>query len=390
MKKHRRIWGMVGLGLLVLLTASALSARTQIRVKDPAAVSRIEPAANGEIVQDKLAVGTVFTVERKTGEWFEVKYRSAIGVLLTGYIHESMVEEVKAEPEKKEPTAEPAPVALESYASGPIPGFELFVFGGLGMPQVKGVANYFDEWSGILYDVTENADINTKSQSSAFFGGGFNYFFSPNIGVGLNVGYLKSKLTTNSAFTYEYGSYTKTADWTGTDNSFTSIPVSLDLIGRFGSSLLQGYILAGPTIFMNDAIIDAAIGYGYSFLYYSYPYLYEFYDAVQIPMDAYDMKGGSGKTSWTGIGGNAGAGATFMISPSVGLNLEARYFFCPKREFDWTLITGTYPGLFVTSPSTTVQITSTTIDAIFNGNHLSTITINPSFFQITAGVKIKL
>jgi hypothetical protein len=88
---------MAGLGLLVLLLAAgALSAQTKIRVKDPNAVIRIEPADKGEIVQDKLAVGTVFTVERKSGDWYEIKYRSAIGVLLSGFIHKSQVEDADA------------------------------------------------------------------------------------------------------------------------------------------------------------------------------------------------------------------------------------------------------------------------------------------------------
>lgn len=394
MRQHRNMWGKAGLALLVLLVAaSALSAQTKVRVKDPAAVIRIEPAANGEIVQDKVAVGTEFTVERKTGDWYEIKYRSAIGVLLSGFIHQSQVEEIKAEApvQKTEPEPVQKPIDREGAAAPELgPGLEISVFGGLGMPQVKGTANYHDQWSGNFYAVTENADISTTSKSSAFFGAGLNYFFSANIGLGLNVGYLKSGLTTASAYTFSYSSVSKSANWAGTDNSFSSIPVSLDLIARFGGSKMQGYVQAGPTLFMNDAKIDSAIGWGYNYLVYSYPYYYEYYDAVQIPMNAYDLKGGTGKTSWTGIGGNIGAGATFMLSPSFGLNIEARYFICPEREFDWTLVPGKYTGLFVTNPTTTVTVDSAVIDPIFSGSHLTTIKINPSFFQITAGVKIKL
>jgi hypothetical protein len=282
---------------------------------------RIEPADRGEIVQDKLAVGTVYTVECKTGDWYEIKYRSAIGVLLSGFIHKSQVEEVDAEaPVQKN---EPEPVQKTDVREGSVApelerGLELSLSGGLGMPQVKGSANYHDQWSGIVYDVTENTDISTKSKSSAFFGAGLNYFFFANFGVGLNVGYLKSGLTTASVFTFSYGTLWTSANWTGTDNSFFSIPVSLDLIARFGGGKMQGYVQAGPTFFMNDAKIDSAIGLGYRYLIYISPYYYEFYDAAKIPMNAYDLKGGAGKTSWTGIGGNIGADATFMLSPSFG------------------------------------------------------------------------
>jgi len=394
MKRNRSVLGLAALGLLVLLlTAGTLSAQTKIRVKDPNAVIRIEPADKGEIVQDKLAVGAVYTVESKTGDWYEIKYRSAIGVLLSGFIHKSQVEEMGAEAPVQRTQTEPVQKTSyqeESSDSELRPGLELSLFGGLGMPQVNGTANYNDQWNGILYSVTENAAISTKSKTSAFFGAGLNYFFSANFGVGLNVGYLKSGLTTASAFSFAYSSVTKSADWTGTDNSFSSIPISLDLIARFGNAKMQAYVQGGPTIFMNDAKIDSAIGWGYSYLVSINSLLYEFYDAVQIPMTTYDLKGGSGKTSWTGIGGNIGAGATFMLGPSFGLNLEARYFICSEREFSWTLTPGTYTGLFVTSYPATVTVDSSVIDPIFNGNKLSTIKINPSFFQITAGLKIKL
>ncbi len=391
MNRYRSVLGTAGLTLLVLLlAASALSAQTKIRVKDPNAVIRIEPSDKGEIVQDKLAVGTIYPVESKTGDWYEIKYRSAIGVLLSGFINKSQVEEVTEETpvQKTEPLPRTAPEENAAPELGP--GLEISLFGGLGLPQVKGTANYNDQWSGVLYNVNENADISTTSKNSVFFGAGLNYFFSANIGIGLNVGYLKSGLTTTSAFTFSYSTVTKTADWSGTDNSFTSIPISLDLIARFGGSKFQGYVQAGPTLFMNDATINSAIGWGYNYLIYIYPYLYEFYDAIQIPMTAYDLKGGVGKTSWTGIGGNIGAGATFMLSPSFGLNVDARYFICPEREFDWTLVPGTYTGLFVTSYPATITVDSSVIDPIFSGNHLTTIKINPSFFEITAGIKIKL
>ena len=51
---------------------------------------------------------------------------------------------------------------------------------------------------------------------------------------------------------------------------------------------------------------------------------------------------------------------------------------------------GSYPGLFVTAPSSTLTISQAAIDALIQGGHLTTIKINPSFFQVTAGIKIKL
>ncbi len=105
MFRHRHVLLKMVLGLFVIILAScAPTTQSKIRIKVAGAVIRMEPAVNGEIVQDKLAVGTVFTPMRKTGrwyDWYEVKYRSAIGVLLTGFIHESAVEKILAEAEAK-------------------------------------------------------------------------------------------------------------------------------------------------------------------------------------------------------------------------------------------------------------------------------------------------
>jgi hypothetical protein len=65
-------------------------------------------------------VGAIYDVEKKIGEWYEIKFYSKIGVLITGYIHQMFVEVVSEEavpkpkvpqkPGKREPTAKPKEV----------------------------------------------------------------------------------------------------------------------------------------------------------------------------------------------------------------------------------------------------------------------------------------
>ncbi len=395
MRQHRNMWGKAGLALLVLLlAATALSAQTKVRVKDPAAVIRIEPAANGEIVQDKVAVGTEFTVERKTGDWYEIKYRSAIGVLLSGFIHQSQVEEIKAEaPIQK---TEPAPVQQpqvreESPASELGPGMEISLFGGLGMTSVKGQTTANDRWSsyyGFFNPITENTIIDVASKSGMFFGGGLGYFFSPNLGLQLSFGYLKSDSPNTSNFTYNWtntvsgSSYSKNYPWTGT-GSLVSIPISLNFVARFGSPRMYGYVNAGGTLFLNSFEGASSLGYGdaYSYSTYIYPYIY-----YTETLDAYQVGLTIPKTSWTAFGGDIGAGFTFMVSPMFGLFVEGKYFLCAAKDLTWDIVTGTYHGLF---GNLTGTIGQSTVDYIYSKNAM-TVKINPSFFQAVAGVKIKL
>jgi Outer membrane protein beta-barrel domain len=283
-------------------------------------------------------------------------------------------------------------LASLSQAQMPEQRFELNLFGGYALTSVKGAATYGDSWNYyLLNNVSESAAIATTSKNAPFFGGGFNYFFTPNFGVGLNVGYLKSTLNTTSAFDFSWtwsslvggGTYSQTADWASNADSLTSIPVSLNLVGRFGDGPIQGFFEAGPTVYFNEAIINTAIGYGVTQVYGSTQYV----DAVELPMVGFDSK--SGKSSWTGIGANVGGGITFMFSPSFGLSLEARYFFCPEREFDWAIATGSYNGMFF-GDLTNWTMTAADIQPIFDNNLLTTIKINPSFFALQGGLKIKI
>jgi hypothetical protein len=287
-------------------------------------------------------------------------------------------------------------LALVSVSRAQVPEqrFELNLFGGYALTSVKGAATYSDSWSYYWLDnVSESAAIATTSKNAPFFGGGINYFFTPNFGLGINVGYMKSTLTTTSAFDFSWtwsslvggGTYSQTADWTSpTTDSLTSIPISLNLVGRFGTGgPIEGFVEAGPTIYFNEAIINTGIGYGVSAVYGDTQYV----DAVELPLSGYDLT--SGKSTWMGIGANVGGGITFMFSPSIGLSLEARYFFCPEREFDWSIGTGSYNGMFF-GDLTNQQITSDDVQYIKGNNLLTTIKINPSFFQLQAGLKIRM
>ncbi|MGD0781619.1 MAG: hypothetical protein ABSA30_02035 [Candidatus Aminicenantales bacterium] len=286
-------------------------------------------------------------------------------------------------------------MASLTWAQAPDNRFELNLFGGYALTSVKGAATYADSWSfGYLTNVDESAAIASTSKNAPFFGGGLNFFFTPNFGLGINIGYMKSTLNTTSDINFNWtwfsiSSYSKTASLASDSNSLTSIPLSLNLIGRFGNGPIQGFIEGGPTIYFNEAIVNSAIGYGVS----EFIGLTQYVDAIELPISGYDKSssqdGLSGKTTWIGFGANIGGGIAFMFSPSLGLSLEARYFFCPEREFDWNIATGSYNGMFF-GDITGWTIAPSDVNYIKSNNLLTTIKINPSFFAVQAGLKIRL
>ncbi|NQT79442.1 MAG: hypothetical protein HQ555_03490 [Candidatus Aminicenantes bacterium] len=101
--------------LLIFPTIThAQKQKIKVMVRD--ASIRIQPNIDSEIILTPL-VGSIFEVEKKIGEWYEIKFSSETGVLITGYIHELFVEveseivrprqEIIPEPVKTEPEYQP-------------------------------------------------------------------------------------------------------------------------------------------------------------------------------------------------------------------------------------------------------------------------------------------
>jgi hypothetical protein len=86
-------------------------------------------------------------------------------------------------------------------------------------------------------------------------------------------------------------------------------------------------------------------------------------------------------------GVNPGAGFGVKFSPSLALVVEARYFFCPKKDLVWMIATGTYDGIFYT---TIKGVNFDAGDAEFVAGNTTTFQVNPSFFMVAAGIKISI
>jgi opacity protein-like surface antigen len=271
-----------------------------------------------------------------------------------------------------------------------LPRFELNVYGGYGLKDVNLAGDYFFNWSSYwLTSIEESSTFTATSKGGMFFGGGLAYYFHPNIGVALNFGYFKTSIdsVTSSDLYWKwndgrnYHAYPAVLDnpleFIGTDNYFQSMPISFNIVGRFGQGSLQGYVQAGPTLFLNKAFLESEIVYG---LTYVIPNVgYQTIDGIIVPMDL--------NQSWSSFGADFGGGLTFWFSPSIGITLDARYFFSPKKDFGWNFFLGEYEGFF---GNINYDFDQTDVDGINEEGSLSMITINPSFFQFGIGIKIRL
>lgn len=271
-----------------------------------------------------------------------------------------------------------------------LPRFEVNIFGGYGLKNVDLAGDYFFKWKSYwLTDIQESSTFEATSKGGMFFGGGFAYYFHPNIGVGLSFAYFKTAVEsmTSSDLYWKwndgrnYHAYPavlkEPLEFMGTDNYFQAMPISFSLIGRFGQGRLQGYVQAGPTLFLNKAFLESEIVYGLTYVIPSWGY--QSIDGIMVPMDL--------NQSWNSFGANFAGGMTFWLSPSIGITLDARYFFSGKKEFGWDFFLGEYEGFF---GNIDYDFDDTDVDGINEEGSLSFITINPSFFQFGIGFKIRL
>lgn len=81
----------------LFLPGSVQAQKHRIKVVVANASIHIKPAADSEVISSP-ALGNVFEVEAKVGEWYEVRHRTEVGVLITGYIHEKFVGEIAETP----------------------------------------------------------------------------------------------------------------------------------------------------------------------------------------------------------------------------------------------------------------------------------------------------
>ncbi len=274
------------------------------------------------------------------------------------------------------------------------PRLELsFHYGGMSRNlDVTGGYNY--DWTGSLYGLDQLGSFSRfhiTSRSGAGLGGGLSLFFTPSLGIGFNAGYYRTSVLAMSESDMwwswinlgTYFAYDHVLDeplWMGADGDLRTIPLSLNVIVRFGGKRLQGYFSGGPTLYINRFFIDSEIVYALAYTTLIGIFYQQAVDVIRVPMKI-DQR-------WTSFGFNIGGGLTVWVVPAIGLVFDLRFFSCGPRWFDWEFVTGEYIGLF---GNLIYDFDQQDIDRIYEEGRIKPpVSIDPSFLQIGIGVKIRL
>ena len=386
--------------LLVLAwPAAAQQSLGKIKVSVENASLRDKPSLDAEILEESIPLGTIFNVEKKAGEFFEVKFQSKLGVMITGYIHEMYVEAIAAEPAAKpaEPKAEPVKVETPKTqpVSAPAPrlrsaGGSKFEIGlgyglGFGSPLPAATSSFFYEWGPwvVLDYMQEEGTFSHEMKSPSGLGFSLAYYFSGGFGLKLRVDMnFKQSLASgqsNYSMTWKWivspSTGNRTNSWAMTGDMST-MPISLDFVYKFATEgVFQPYVNAGISLFTGKFNADTTTGYGLSWIAGSTQYI----DYVAVPMQIHGASLGS-------IGFNAGLGADIFFSRNIGLFLDAAYFIGKSFDLEWTPVPGEYPTILHSGWTATLDAGNL---AIITEN-LGPLTVKTSFFKIMAGLKVGL
>jgi opacity protein-like surface antigen len=377
----RNVWSWAACGLLIFLGCclAVQAAEVKIKVVVENATIRSKPGIEGSIIEEKIPLGAVYLSSKKEGEWYEVKFRSKLGVQLTGYIHEMYIEVVKeGEPKPVPPIPVPSPErAMKNFEFGLFFGMSAGSF-------LPASSSYSDNWSyQELESVTETDTITHKlNNSPAMAGGFFTYYFRGGFGFRLSFDYnFKQTLSAgDSAFNMSWtwtegrGTYSLDKTWP-VQGDYSLLPISFNLIYKLESGgALVPYFTAGLTYFFGKANLSTSVGYGESWI--SPDQILQYVDYFIIPVKL--------EKKLDTVGGNAGAGLDVLLSPNVGLNIDAVYYLGPSSEDAWPILAGSYPA---------ATFSGVTLDLQGNGavslqNKYTKLKFKLSYFRIAGGFKI--
>lgn len=268
---------------------------------------------------------------------------------------------------------------------------EIRVLAGPSTTLVKGSSTYADVWSlGLLTKIDEQNLFFLKSDNGFSLAAFLSYYLRPGLGFEAGLGFFKSEVVDTTTFRSQYlwasGKYdTLDKTWTGT-GSLRVIPLCLNGVKRWRTGKIESSISAGPTLFWNA--FQAAGWAGFSVSEIAYVQTFNPPETTTIQsVDALPVDVAIEKYSWSALGANIGAAVVYKLSAKVGLTAGFRYYLCPKKEFAWSWLPGTYDG--VNQTITGWEFTSD--NARFAESRTGpSLKINPSILQFGLGIQLFL
>ena len=348
-----KFYGRVFVGLIIIslfiLPIFTYAQKQKIRVVVENASIRSKPSMESEVIGTS-SEGIVFEVEKKIGEWYEIKFASRVGVMITGYIHEMLVELEREVPEPERRVAPPPrkeavqPPPPPQFARRPreFKRFNIFLYALIPIYSLSETTEWSDSWSfQYLSRVNEGGKVTLDNREMGGGGVGLVFMFTKNFGIEGRLDTMGGNVWNTSSFYVDWtwsaavggGTYSEDFTYDSIEGEVDMSPISINLYARFpmGRNFIP-YVSGGLTFFIGNFVAETDMGDAASWYFMTWPYETQYVDWFTYKYWIGDPL--------NGIGGNIGAGLAMHLSRTFSINMETRYFIGPTKSFKWEIERG--------------------------------------------------
>ncbi|MFW6128840.1 MAG: OmpW family outer membrane protein [Candidatus Aminicenantaceae bacterium] len=310
--------------MLLVFSSVGFADVLKIRVAVDKANVRLKANLSSQTI-GQVSSGTVFKVKKKTGDWYLISLPpDENGFVLSGYIHNSVVEEIGAEQEKiSETVEEPVEVKREEKTNISPPPH----------PPERQTQYPPPRHKKSLPKMCFGIKGGYAMLSEAKYSGGITYGASFTFSIMEYVAVEVSGMMFQSDVEGDVSGLSQ--------GSLSSIPIQLSIQGRFPVGEIVPYVSGGAGYFLNSFTLNEELVNNWDSLGFD----------IEESVDP-------------SFGFHFGAGVDVFFSPNIGLNLDFKYCIA-SMEGSWKL---------------TDQATSTEVSGT-----LSDLNLNSMIF--TAGLK---
>ncbi len=245
---------------------------------------------------------------------------------------------------------------------------------GAGFSSARGSSVQRSAWtSGTLAGAFLENAFSVESRAALAIGGFYIYPLGRRLGLEAGFGYLKSPLSARTAFTRNGvpSAGTRTLSVNPNPSEVTSVPFYVNLAARWNGPKTAFTLSAGPVLLLHSILVEAAAG---------------ILSADGGIPAAFRVPAGIADQTWVALGANAGARFDVRVGRLFALTVDLRYFLSPVREFGWTWTAGTAAG--IDAPASRAPFDEASAAAAARAT--PPLSLNPSFFQVSAGLKLIL
>jgi hypothetical protein len=269
---------------------------------------------------------------------------------------------------------------------------ECGILAGLTFTRMDAVSVYQDTWNQeLLKNVVEETVIAPNKRAAPAIRLLATYYFRPKLGLQAGLGFSSGSVPNTATFNLEYAWKSGlrgnlAGEWKGTGR-LRSMPFFINAVWRTRGNRFGVNASAGPAVFLNSARASATAGFGVSevttILTYTPP---DWTQTIVQNLDAVPAALEIAKTRWTSVGFNAGLAGECTFGGGLAAILDIRFFYSPPKDIGWTWTPGTFPGMIDPASSWTVSADL----ARYAETRTTAFHVDPSYFQIAAGVKLDL